>query len=161
MSNMKTIIKRVSVRLVKESAHMYSDVPLRLVSPQDVAEYANKAIDFDTVPCEMFVVIPVDCKLKPLAVSIVTKGTLNCSLVHPREVFTPCLLANAYGCFVLHNHPSGDTTPSKEDREITRRLVESSHILDMPVFDHVILGDKGCFYSFRSDGTAGRENIKW
>ena len=76
-----------------------------------------------------------------------------------REVFQPCLLANAAACFVFHNHPSGDTTPSREDKAITERLVKAGHILDVPVLDHIIVGDN--FYSFRTDGTERRCNIPW
>lgn len=155
---MKTIIKRMSVQLVKESAHKY-DVPRTLRSPEDAAEFIKNVIDFDSIPCELFIVVPIDSQNKPLCVTVVTKGTLNCSLVHPREVFQPCLLANAAACFVFHNHPSGDTTPSREDKAITERLVNAGHILNIPVLDHIIVGDN--FYSFRTDGTEERSHIEW
>lgn len=155
---MKTIIKRMSVQLVKESAHKY-DVPRTLRSPEDAAEFIKKAIGFDSIPCELFIVVPVDTKNKPLCVTVVAKGTLNASLVHPREVFQPCLLANAAACFVFHNHPSGDVTPSREDKAITERLVKAGHILDVPVLDHIIIGNG--LYSFRTDGTEERSNIPW
>ena len=155
---MKTIVKRMSVQLVKESAHKY-DVPINLRSPEGAAEFIKSVIDFDTIPCELFIVVPVDSKSRPLCVTVVTKGTLNASLVHPREVFQPCMLANAAACFVFHNHPSGDVTPSREDKAITERLVKSGHILDIPILDHIIVGDN--FYSFRTDGTEGRSNIIW
>lgn len=66
---------------------------------------------------------------------------------------------NAAACFVFHNHPSGDVTPSREDKAITERLVKAGHILDVPVLDHIIIGDN--FYSFRTDGTERRCNIPW
>lgn len=81
---MKTIVKRMSVQLVKESSHKY-DVPRTLRSPEDAAEFIKSVIDFDTIPCELFIVVPIDSKNKPLCVTVVTKGTLNCSLVHPRS----------------------------------------------------------------------------
>lgn len=143
---MKTIVKRVSVQLVKESAHKY-DVPRQIHGPLDAVKYVKGVIGFDETPCELFIVVPVDVKNKPLAVSVVTKGIVNASLVHSREVFQPCILSNAAAVFCFHNHPSGDPSPSREDVEITKRLIESGKILDIPVLDHIIIGD-GKAYSF-------------
>lgn len=76
---MKTIVKRMSVQLVKESSHKY-DVPKTLRCPEDAVEFIKNVIDFDAIPCELFIVVPIDSKSKPLCVTIVTKGTLNCPL---------------------------------------------------------------------------------
>ena len=71
---------------------------------------------------------------------IVSEGTLSASLVHPREVFKPAILESAASVILLHNHPSGDPTPSREDLRLTRQLVECAQLLELRVHDHVIIG---------------------
>src|SRR5437899_2732981 len=71
---------------------------------------------------------------------LITRGMLNSSLVHPREVFRAAIAEAAAGIIVVHNHPSGDPTPSADDRAVTRQLVEAGRVLDLPVYDHVIVG---------------------
>jgi len=100
---------------------------------------------------EHFVMIAVDARNKPIAVNLVSMGTLTASLVHPREVFKPAILAGAAGVIVAHNHPSGDTRPSHEDREATKRLERAGRILGIPLLDHVIIAEDS-HYSFREDG---------
>jgi DNA repair protein RadC len=74
---------------------------------------------------------------------LITRGILNSSLVHPREVFRPAIAEAAAGIIVVHNHPSGDPTPSPQDREVTRQLVSAGQLLDLPVYDHIIVaGDR-------------------
>ncbi len=75
-------------------------------------------------------------------INVVSIGSLNSSLVHPREVFKAAILGNAAAIILAHNHPSGDPSPSPEDLEITRRLVEAGKILGIEVLDHVIIGDR-------------------
>jgi DNA repair protein RadC len=89
---------------------------------------------------EKFIVVSVDTKLKPIGVHVVTSGTLDASLVHPREVFQHAILANAASIFLVHNHPSGDLTPSGPDRDVTRRLKDCGQLLGIPVNDHIIVG---------------------
>ncbi len=81
----------------------------------------------------------------------ISEGTLNASLVHPREVFHPAITDLAASIVLVHNHPSGVPTPSREDEQITRRLVEAGKLLDIPVLDHVIIGRER-FFSFREEG---------
>lgn len=81
----------------------------------------------------------------------ISEGTLNSSLVHPREVFQPAILESAASIILLHNHPSGETVPSQEDKNITYRLVEAGKMMDIPVLDHIIIGDKK-YFSFRENG---------
>src|SRR5437773_1088803 len=71
---------------------------------------------------------------------LITRGILNSSLVHPREVFRAAIAEAAAGIIVVHNHPSGDPTPSADDRAVTRQLVDAGRLLDLPVYDHVIVG---------------------
>ena len=80
-----------------------------------------------------------------------SQGTLTASLVHPREVFRLALREAAAAVILVHNHPSGDPTPSREDREVTERLVQVGEILGVPVLDHVIVAERG-YVSLREDG---------
>jgi len=92
---------------------------------------------------EHFVVILLDAKNRVIRVANVHIGTLTMSVVGPREVFRIAVREGASSIIVAHNHPSGDPTPSPEDLEVTQRLVEVGKMLDIPVLDHVIIGDPG------------------
>ena len=147
---MKTIVRKYSVALVKESAHKYADIPTSLNTPEKVVKYADSVLNFDRLPVENFVLVPVDNKLKPLGVFVVTVGTVDASIVSSRDVFQAALLCNASSIFILHNHPSGDPTPSKEDIEVTDRLKKAGELMRIPLLDHVIVGEKK-YYSIVSD----------
>ncbi len=84
----------------------------------------------------------------------VSVGTLSASLVHPREVFAPAIAHAAAALIVCHNHPSGDTTPSAEDRDATRRLSRAGELLGVPLLDHLIVSERG-FFSFKEHGLLG------
>lgn len=92
---------------------------------------------------EQLHVIPLSTRRKPLGVILVSTGTLDTILVHPREVFRPAIIVNAAALIVLHNHPSGDATPSEADIKVTRDLIRGGSLLKMEVLDHVIMGDPG------------------
>ena len=81
----------------------------------------------------------------------ISEGTLNASLVHPREVFHPAISEPAASIILLHNHPSGEVQPSLEDKNITLRLIQSGKLLDIPVIDHIIIGESG-YFSFKEEG---------
>ena len=100
---------------------------------------------------EHFVVLLLDIKNKVIGINTVSIGNLDTSIAHPREVFKPAILSNAGSILLAHNHPSGDPEPSKEDIEITRRLVKAGEILGIDVIDHLILGD-GCYRSLKEEG---------
>jgi DNA repair protein RadC len=107
---------------------------------------------------ESFSVLPLDAKLHPLTEPIVVfRGTMDATTVHPREVFQEAIRWGAYAIMVAHNHPSGDPTPSAQDVELTRKLVEVSRIMAIPLLDHIILGavdsaDGKGFISMRENG---------
>lgn len=82
---------------------------------------------------------------------MVSRGSLNASIVHPREVFRPAILGSAASVILVHNHPSGDPEPSEEDLSITRRLAQVGELLGIPVLDHVVVGKRG-FVSLRARG---------
>lgn len=100
---------------------------------------------------EEFHLILLDTRSRVLRTVLITKGLLDSSLVAPREVFRAAILDAAAGIILIHNHPSGDPTPSAEDRAVTRQLVNAGTLLDIPVYDHVIIaGDR-----YTSFATAG------
>jgi DNA repair protein RadC len=100
---------------------------------------------------EEFLVATLDTKNKVRRVIRITRGTLDSSLVHPREVFRAAITDAASRILLIHNHPSGDTTPSPADIKITERLVEVGKLIGIEVLDHIIVGD-GRVASFRSMG---------
>lgn len=139
---------RYRVALVRETCSK----PLAQVhSEQDAFKIFREA--FQDADREMFLVMPVDSKNKPIGINVAHVGSLTSSIVTPREIFKPAILMNASAILVAHNHPSGNPEPSPEDIEVTRRLVRVGKDLDIPVVDHVIVGEAEC-YSFmchRSD----------
>lgn len=90
---------------------------------------------------EKFVVACLDTKHRVQCVVVVTVGTLDASLVHPREVFKPAFIEGSSAVILSHNHPSGNTTPSREDHEVTKRLTDAGTLLGIAVLDHIIYGD--------------------
>ena len=97
---------------------------------------------------EHFQVILLNSKGRVTAIKEISQGSLNASVVHPREVFAPAVVHHAAALLAVHNHPSGDPTPSQEDRDLTRTLVKAGEILGIPVVDHLVIGD-GVYYSFK------------
>lgn len=102
-------------------------------------------------PVETFHAVLLDQRHRVLRTVEVSRGTLTSSLVHPREVFRPAILEAAAAVLFVHNHPSGDPTPSREDLDITRRLREVGDLVGVRVLDHVIIG-RGRYVSFVDDG---------
>lgn len=100
---------------------------------------------------EHFVMLALNARRQLLKVETVSIGTLSASLVHPREVFSPAIMAGAAAIVCVHNHPSGDPSPSAEDREATRRLQRAGELLGIPLADHVIVSESS-FFSFRESG---------
>ena len=96
---------------------------------------------------EYFYAIYLDSKSKLISYKLLFKGTINTSCVHPREVFKYAVIESAYSIIVMHNHPSGDPTPSHQDVEITKSLFEIGKIMAIPVVDHIVFG-KELYYSF-------------
>ena len=100
-------------------------------------------------PCEQFHVILLDTKNHIIGTALITQGVLNASLVHPREVFRPAILANASSIIVAHNHPSGETTPSKQDWEVYKRLQEAGDLIGIEVLDSIVVDGLGQGVSMR------------
>jgi len=100
---------------------------------------------------EVFCVVLLDARHRIMADEVVSEGSLTQSIVHPREVFLPAVRESAGAVVLVHNHPSGDPSPSDEDVAVTRRLVHASEVLGIRILDHVVVGD-GCYASFREAG---------
>ncbi len=123
--------------------------PERIRGPADVHRYyAPRVRD---LAVEEFHVLALGSQSQVLGDLLITRGILNSSLVHPREVFRAAIAEAAAGIIVVHNHPSGDPTPSADDREVTRQLVEAGRLLDLPVHDHVIVAGER-YVSFAEAG---------
>jgi DNA repair protein RadC len=112
-----------------------------LRGPADVFRHFHPTLR--DAPHERFLVLLLDGRHRLLRHEMVSQGTLTASLVHPREVFRPALRESAAALLLVHNHPSGDPTPSAEDREVTARLVRAGDLLGIPVLDHVVVAERG------------------
>lgn len=118
----------------------------RLASPPEVARYLMPLYGGHQV--ERVGVALLDTKLRLIRTTILSVGSLDASIVHPREVFREALLSHASAIVVFHNHPSGDPAPSRDDIELTHRLFGAGRLMGIEVADHVILGD-GKWFSFK------------
>ncbi|WP_277058408.1 RadC family protein [Trichlorobacter lovleyi] len=121
----------------------------RFTSPAQVFDFFHHELRDNRK--ELFLTLLLDGKNRITRKVQVSEGSLNQSIVHPREVFAPAVRESAAAVIFIHNHPSGDPAPSREDREITRRLNEAGEILGIKVLDHIIIGD-GAYFSFVESG---------
>ena len=117
--------------------------------PEDVAHFAMPR--YRDEKKEHFAVMLLNTKNHIIGLRDISIGSLTASIVHPREVFKEAALQSAAAIILLHNHPSGDTSPSREDISVTQRMVKAGKIMDIPVLDHVILGD-GRWTSLKEKG---------
>ena len=137
--------RRVRVSLVREQA----DRPYAVRHAGDVVGLLRAFLGDD--PRERFVAVYLDTRNRPIAVHDAHVGTCDSSPVHPREIFGPALSLAATSIVVAHNHPSGDPTPSTNDRAVTDRLRQAGELLGVPLLDHVVIGDAR-YYSFADEG---------
>ncbi len=115
-------------------------------NPKDVVDAIRK--DLKDKAKEHFKIIMLNSRNKVIGIGDISVGTLDASLVHPREVFKEAISHNSASVILVHNHPSGDPEPSDDDIKITKKLVESGKILSIEVIDHIIVG-KNSYYSFK------------
>ncbi len=146
----------VKIQLIRESTPVKE---CRITKSEDVYELVKE--ELKSADRETLLAINLNSSNKVLGVNIVSIGTLNASLAHPREVFKAAILQNAAGIILAHNHPSGNAEPSEDDLRTTMKLSEAGKILEIEVIDHVIVGNT--FHSFldndqMNDGT--RINLK-
>lgn len=138
-----------ALELARRLADEGWDGPFEVRKPSDVFRWCGPKIR--DLAVEEFHVLTLDTLNRITRDLLITRGILNSSLVHPREVFRAAIAESAAGIVVVHNHPSGNPAPSADDRVVTRQLVEAGRILDVPVCDHLIVGgDK--YFSFAEAG---------
>ena len=147
MSNVAKRINIVSIKMVKESSFLYQT--RQILSPNDAYEMIREQLE--GLDREQFIIASLNTKNEPTNITVVSVGTLNKAIVHPREVFKTAILSNASSIMAFHNHPSGDTTPSQHDIELTQRLYEAGNLLGIKLVDHLIIGD-GTFTSLKEQG---------
>ena len=147
----KVAIKEKSSALKKHLKYLVPEMKLALIREAGVKPIAIKSagcVGQFVEPMrhyseEHFIAFHLDCKFHVIGFHEVSHGTLSASLVHPREVFKAALLANSYAIIVAHNHPGGSETPSKEDVQTTKQLIEAGELLGVHVLDHVIVTASG------------------
>ena len=139
---MKNELDVVNIRLVKEPS-LYSTKPLN--SPEAVLELmAEEMSSYDR---EVLCILNLKANSQVINMNIVSVGTINSALVNPREIFKSSILSNACAIIAIHNHPSGEVLPSKQDIVFTQQLVKVGHLLGIEVIDHIIIGEDK-YYSF-------------
>ena len=147
-------VKAVKLKSLTELAMRISssvaEKGINLKEPKTVAAYFMEKLRHRKTECVF--VISLDAKGRILEEKRLTEGSVNFSLICPRDVFLSALKAEAVNIILLHNHPSGDPTPSSADFEVTERVARLGMELGIPLLDHVIIGDQK-FYSFRQEGT--------
>jgi DNA repair protein RadC len=117
------------------------ETPKEIRGPDDVVSFVGR--NLRRMQREHFIVLLLNARHEVIGRETVSIGSLNASIVHPREVFKPAVLASAASIVLVHNHPSGDPEPSEEDLNITKRLVQAGDLLGIAVLDHVIVASRG------------------
>lgn len=147
------IIKAKQLSAILRFARYVQDKPdgkrVIIRAPKDVYDLLRGTLEYLTV--EQFVVLGMSTKNHVIVQHTVSIGSLNASIVHPRETFKMLIRRVCASAILVHNHPSGDPVPSEEDITLTKRLVEAGRILDIPVLDHVIIG-LGRYVSLKEKG---------
>lgn len=136
------------LKLVREGEVEYSDE--RMTSAQVVYDLLKEQ-GLENEAQEVLVCLFLTTKNAVIGMTEVSRGTLNASLFHPREILKGAILANAHGIIVAHNHPSGDPEPSSADRQVTTVLRQAASLVQIELLDHVVVGH-GRWYSFRESG---------
>jgi len=128
--------------------------PRRIVSsgssPLEIVRFLRPLLPHDDER-EKFVVVALDSRNKITGWRITFVGSLTVTVVHPREIFRPLVCLGAAAGVILHTHPSGDPSPSREDDEVTRRMVRGGQLLGIELLDHLVLGEDENYYSFREN----------
>jgi DNA repair protein RadC len=141
VGKVKAIILVAAFEIARRLASSPKDISSPITTPEDVAKrYLPQMRDLKQ---EVFMVLCLSSSNKIIQERTITKGLLNSSLTHPREVFREAILENAASVILLHNHPSGNLEPSREDIQITKQLVESGKIIGILVHDHIIIAGDG------------------
>lgn len=140
-------LENVAIRMVK-APPLYSSEPLK--TPMDVVRVLGK--ELEAYDREVLCVVNLRSDLAPINMNIVSMGSLNASIMTAREVFKSSILSNAGFIMMVHNHPSGNLMPSRNDMAVTKKIEKAAELMDIPLVDHIILGRCGEYFSFRSNG---------
>ena len=140
-------LPRYKVTLVREGSCATEHNIIR--TPENV--FALMSADFAEAAVEVAKMLALDTKNKVIGVFTISTGSLNASIIHPRDVVQRAILSNAASVILVHNHPSGDPAPSSEDLALTRSLVEAGKMMDIAVLDHIVIGE-GRYASLREMG---------
>ena len=146
MSKIQNVLTVVRLQVVREKVDYYGTKKVQ--NPKDLEEVVRKFIG--NADREVFLAVNLSSANKINSIHVVSIGSLNQSIVHPRECFKATLLCNAQAVVFAHNHPSGEVIPSLEDKQLTAGLKQAGQLLGIKVLDHVIVGDKG-YFSFQEN----------
>ena len=138
-----------AVELGRRTVSRGPEERLKVTSPRVIGDYLLAR--FGNRPVEQFGVVLLDTKHRLMRATVLSVGTLDASVVHPREIFREAVAANAAAIVLFHNHPSGDPEPSFDDTRLTERFMAAGVLMGIDVLDHVILGD-GRYFSYRERG---------
>lgn len=145
----KAITVLAAIELGRRIAVLEPSQRVTIRTPDDVASMLMPRFRYESR--EHFLAVLLSTKNHVLKTAVISIGSLNASIVHPRELFREAINSRAAAVILVHNHPSGDPTPSPEDIALTRKLVEAGNLLDIPVLDHLVLGD-GKYISLKEKG---------
>jgi DNA repair protein RadC len=146
-------------RVGEATLHQYKAARSLMDSPEVAFDLWQEVVADDPVyepEKEHLVAVLLNTKMRMIGYHVVSVGSLNEAIAHPREIFRAAILAGAYAFILMHNHPSGDPTPSEADRRLTRKIQEGAQIVDIRLLDHVVVGaadlEHAPFFSFREAG---------
>ena len=149
-------MEQVSIRMVREPP-LLSDKPI--TGPESAAEILSEFLcDFDR---EIVAIVNLRNDGKPINMNVMSIGTINASIMVPREALKVSVLSNASNILLAHNHPSGNLTPSKDDIQITDRMIMAYELMGMGVLDHIIIGPDRKFFSMREQRSFGPGTIEY
>lgn len=140
-------LEQVAIRMV-EQPPIYSNEPMN--NPDVAIRVMNEFLS--QMDRELFCIVNLQADLTPINMNIVSVGSLNEALINPREIFKSAILSNAHSMMLIHNHPSGNLTPSTSDIQTTARMQELGELMGISLVDHIITGRNGNYYSFRDKG---------
>lgn len=149
IGKVKAIQLKCIAEISKRIANVRRNKDICFDAPDAVADFYMEKLRHE--PKEHFVICMLDSKCRYLGERTLTIGSVNASLVSPRDIFIQALQVQAVSIIILHNHPSGRPQPSREDRHVTERIAECGRLLEIQLSDHIIIGDHS-YYSFREKG---------
>lgn len=132
-------IYKTSIKLVRETTTQYNNTNIKNIT--DIIKLVDNIEDIKNNDVENVYIICLNNKRVPVNYSLIAKGTINTSMIDPKTIFKTILLSNANAFIMVHNHPSGDPTPSEEDYKMTNILKQASDLLDIKFLDHIVIGN--------------------